>query len=404
MADLRKLVQEGRTLLPWMIFLRRAIHQEPELGMEEFRTAARIARTLQELGIPCRTGVAGTGVVGFLEGGAPGPCVALRADMDALPLDEANDVPYRSTFPGRMHACGHDAHCAVQLGAARLLAEKRPFAGSVKLLFQPAEETVGGARPMIEEGVLESPPVNAIFGLHVTNEIPAGTIGVKYGQMQAASDEVRLVISGKSIHGADPHEGVDAIVAASAVVSALQTVVSRNVDPRDAVVLSFGTIAGGTAPNILADRVELHGTLRTLSPATRQAVLERIRAVAEGVAASLGARAEVLHTPGYAPLINADAAVRLVEENAREMLGNDALRSIAAPSMGVEDFAYFLEKVPGAFYRLGTGNEARGITSEGHSVSFDIDESALAVGAALQAAHALRFLERGSFSRPHSGA
>ena len=403
MTDLQGLWHGARRLLPWMIDLRRAIHQEPELGMEEFRTAARMVETLRELDIPCQSGVAGTGVVGLLEGRAPGPCVALRADMDALPLDEANDVPYRSTLPGKMHACGHDAHCAVQLGAARLLAERRHFAGSVKLLFQPAEETVGGALPMINAGVLDNPPVVAIFGLHVTNEIPAGTIGVKYGQMQAASDDVRIGIHGQSVHGAYPHCGVDAIVAASAVVTALQTVVSRNVDPRDSAVLSFGTIAGGTAPNILADRVELHGTLRTLSSSTRQAVLERVRAVAEGVAASLGARAEFLHTPGYAPLVNTDAAVRLVEETAQEMLGEGSLRTIAAPSMGVEDFAYFLEKIPGAFYRLGTGNEARGLTSEGHSVFFDIDESALAVGAALQAAHVLRFFERGGFSKPHSG-
>ena len=241
-----ELLAEARALLPWMVEVRRDLHRHPELGLDEHRTSARVQALLAELGVPFVGGLAGTGVLGTIRGESEGHVVALRADLDALPLQDAKDVPYRSEIPGRMHACGHDVHTTVLLGAARLLRDRlRGRAGTVKLIFQPAEETVGGARLLVEQGVLESPRVDAIFGLHVDPGLPVGHVGLKYGQRNASSDDVAITIHGRSCHGAYPAAGVDAIVVAAQVVTALQTVVSRNVDARASAVVTIGTIAGG---------------------------------------------------------------------------------------------------------------------------------------------------------------
>jgi amidohydrolase len=389
-----ELLAAAREALPWMVEIRRDLHQHPELGLEEHRTASRVQALLDELGIEHRDGVAVTGVVGLIRGAAPGPVVALRADLDALPLQDGKEhAPYRSRVPGRMHACGHDVHTAVLLGAARLLAARRSeLSGTVKLLFQPAEETVGGARMMVEEGALDDPPVDAIFGLHADPTLPAGSVAVRYGQRNAASDDLRIVVHGRSSHGAVPSDGVDAIVVAAQVVSALQTVVSRNVDPRDSAVVTLGTIRGGTQANILAREVELVGTVRTLDPAVRRRVIERVRATAEGVATALGARAEVETRPSYDPVINHDPMVDLVRANAERLLGAGHVAVMPRPSMGVEDFGFFLTRAPGAFWSLGVRNEARGIVHPLHHELFDADEEALAVGAAMQVANVLTVL------------
>jgi amidohydrolase len=390
-----ELLATADELVAWMSEIRRDFHRHPELGLEEHRTAARVQAVLDELGIEHVDGLGGTGVLGLIAGSSDGPVVALRADMDALPLQDAKDVPYRSQIPGTMHACGHDVHMAILLGAARILSGLADrFPGTVKLIFQPAEETVGGAKLLIEEGVLEDPTVDAIFGLHVDAGLEVGIFGLHYGQRNASSDNVDIIIHGRSGHGAYPADGVDAIVVAAQVITALQSVVSRNVDARDSAVVSFGKIQGGSQGNILADRVGLVGTVRSLDPAIRETVLRRVRETAEGVAAAMGGRAEVEIEPSYDPLINDNVQVDVVRENATSLVGEEKIFIFPKPNMGVEDFAYYLSHVPGAFFALGVGNVAAGIVHPVHHVGFDVDEQCMAYGAAIQVLNALTVLWR----------
>jgi amidohydrolase len=393
-SEAASLLAEARSFLPWMVGIRRDLHQHPELGLEEHRTRGRVEEHLGGLGVEFIGGLAGTGVLGLLPGAGEGKVVALRADLDALPLHDAKDVPYRSTIDGRMHACGHDVHTTILLGAARLLKSRlasRP--GLVKLIFQPAEETVGGAKLLVEEGVLDEPRVDAIFGLHVDPGLDVGRFGLKYGQRNASSDNLEITIHGRSCHGAYPAAGVDAIVAAAQVIVALQTVVSRNVDARSSAVLTLGTIQGGNQANIVAQRVHLVGTVRTLDRATRELVLRRIRECAEGVAAGMGARAEVQIDPSFDPVINDNRVVDVVRGCAERLVGGEQVVYFERPNMGVEDFGFYLTHVPGAFYSLGVRNEARGIVAPVHNDRFDVDEECLAYGAALQALNALAILE-----------
>ncbi len=383
----------AREILPWIIEIRRDLHRHPELGLEEFRTCRRIGEYLDEIGIDHVDGLAGTGVLGIVQGTEDGPAVALRADIDALPIQDAKEVDYRSEHSGKMHACGHDVHTSVLLGAARILFGLREqLQGMVKLVFQPAEETVGGAKLLIEAGVLKDPPVAAIFGLHVDPEIEVGKFGVRYGQRNASSDSLKLRIHGSSGHAAYPAGGVDAIVMAAQVISALQTIVSRNLDARESAVVSFGVIRGGTQANIMADEVELLGTVRTLDPAIRAVVLRRVREISEEIAGALGGRAELEVEAGYDALINNDAMVDTVRSNATRLVGADNVVKIERPNMGVEDFAYYLSQVPGAFFTLGTGNDAKGIVHPIHNERFDVDENCLVYGVAVQVLNALAIL------------
>lgn len=392
--DFRKeLSRQAEELLPWLIQVRRDFHQYPELGLEEERTSKQIVHYLSEMGIAVQQGIAGTGVVGLIRGKEGGKTVALRADMDALPIEEENKVDYKSKIVGKMHACGHDAHMTIQLGAAYLLQKNRHrLKGNVKLIFQPAEETVGGAKPMIEAGVLENPKVDAIFGLHMAPDLPVGQIALKYGQMNASSDTLKLTIIGEEAHGAYPHLGKDAILIAAQVIVGLQSIISRNVDPRQSACISLGVIKGGTQGNILAREVELIGTIRTLDPQVRQMVLTRVEEVVRHVTTAFGGDYRLQLEAGYTSLINNTELVDLVRQNASIYLNKENISIDPLPSLGVEDFAFFAEQVPAVFYRLGCRNEEKGIIYPLHHPCFDIDEQCLKIGALLQVENVLTFL------------
>ncbi len=371
---------------------RRYLHQHPELAFQERNTARFVAERLRTLGIETRTGIAKTGVLGLLRGGREGKTVLLRADMDALPMDELNDVPYRSRNPGVMHACGHDAHTAMLLGVARILAERRgEIRGNVKFAFQPAEEAEGGAKPMIDEGALGDPRVDAAFGVHIGQDLPVGTIGVTTGPMNAASDGFVATIRGKGGHAARPHGCVDPVVIAAQSIVALQTLVSREVNPLRQAVITVGALHAGTVANIIPEMAVMKATVRTFDEEVRQQLAERIPALIGGLAAAMRGEAEVAYKFGYPPLINDAAMTDLVREVVRGFVGPERLIE-REPGMGGEDMAYFLQRAPGSFFRIGSRNPAKGLVYGHHHPRFDIDEEALPVGVAALAGVALRYL------------
>jgi amidohydrolase len=385
---------------------RRDVHAHPELGYNEQRTANLIAERLAGHGYEVKRGVGGTGVVGLLEGtkaavGAGSAAGAwekrtllYRADMDALPVQEENAVDYRSQNDGIMHACGHDAHVAIALAVAkRMAAERDQFRGHLKFAFQPAEEGGNGAVAMIADDVLAAPAVTAAVGLHVWNNFSAGTAGVYAGPMMAAVDEFALVIQGRGGHGAMPQQTVDAVVVAAQVVTALQTIVSRNISPLDAAVVTVGKIAGGTAFNVIAGSVEMRGTVRTFSAETHARIPEMFERVVRGVSDSMGASYTLEYKRQTPPLVNNAEVCDLVAECAADVLGSaGVIRDDSVRTMGGEDMSYFLERVPGCYFFLGTRNEARGLMHPHHSPRFDIDESALAAGVEIMTRIVKRYL------------
>jgi amidohydrolase len=368
------------------IAIRRDIHRHPELGFEEQRTAALVERELDELGIDHRR-VATTGVVGIIRGALPGRTAALRADMDALPIDEDSGETCASEVAGKMHACGHDAHTAMLLGAARELAGRRArLHGNVVLIFQPAEEGPGGAEPMIAAGVLDDPPVDAIAMLHVDPRLPTGSLGITPGPVNAAADELHVTVHGSGGHGGYPHRAVDAIPAAAAIVLALQNIAARETDPLASIVVTIGTINGGYRNNVIADRVQLTGTIRTYDPEIRRGVEARVRRIVDGVAAGYAATAEVTIGYGYPPVVNDAALAAAFAAYVRERTGIPV--EALPPTMGAEDFAYFSQRVPGVVGRLGIYNETLGSIHSGHSPRFRLDEAAIPTGIATLVAFA----------------
>lgn len=374
-----------------LVEVRRGLHAHPETGYKEFRTSETVAAFLRESYPDVWTGIAKTGVSALLPGASqPERAILLRCDLDALPIQEENPSAYASQNPGVMHACGHDGHMSIMLHTARLAraGAARPE-GSVRFVFQPAEEGPGGALAMIQEGVMKDPPVEAAFGLHLWSHLPRGKIALRPGAMMAGPDEFEIIVRGKGGHAAYPHTAIDAIVVASQIVVALQTVVARNTDPIETAVVSVGMFQAGSNFNILSETARLRGTIRTFKPAVRTLVVRRVREIAEGICATFGATCEFVFTDHYPPTVNDPAMAEFVAQIAGEVVGPENV-IFDFTTMGSEDMSYFLREAPGAYFFVGAGDEARGIVHPHHSPHFDIDENALPIGVEIF----LRIMER----------
>jgi len=376
-----------------MVATRRDLHAHPELAFEEQRTASLVAEKLRAIGLEPRTGIGRTGVLATVKGARAGKTVLLRADMDALPIHEENQIPYRSQTPGKMHACGHDCHTSVLLGIARRLArERESLRGSVKLCFQPAEETGGGAEAMIQDGVLDSPRPDAAFGIHVWQDLDLGQIGITAGPMMAAVDEFAVTVTGKGAHAAMPHLGVDPVVCLSHVVTALQTIASRGVSPLESVVVSVTQLKAGSAFNIIPESAWLNGTVRVFDETVWAGLPERFERIVRGVCDAFGCRAEIRYTRCNRPTVNDPAMAAVARAAAVDVVGEahivDGIRT-----MGGEDFSAFLKRVPGCFIAVGSRNRERGLTWVHHHPRFDVDEASLEIGAEVLLRAARRFLD-----------
>jgi amidohydrolase len=376
-----------------MIKMRRDFHRKPEPAFKEVQTSKVVAKRLEEYGLEVKTGIAKTGVVGLLRGGSTGKTVIIRADMDALTVKEQTGVEYASENEGAMHACAHDGHMTIGLTAARILSQHRDeIRGNVKFVFQPAEEGPGGAKPMIEEGVMEDPRVDAAIGLHLWNYLPVGKVAVSPGPVMASMDSMRIKIKGKGGHGAIPHEAVDSIVVSSHVLTALQTVVSREIAPLAPSVVSIGTIKGGYAFNIIADVVEMEGTARALDVELQKTLPERIERIIQGVTSGMRAGYEFDYTFLYPVTVNDEGMARLIEEVSAEVIGKENVVSFEG-TMGGEDMAFFLREVPGCYFFLGSSNEEKGLDQPHHSPQFNFDEDAMPIGVEIFARAAMKYLE-----------
>lgn len=374
---------EAQNLFSYTQGLRRDFHRFPELGFQERRTAGIVARELSALGLEIRTGIAETGVVALIEGKQPGPVVLLRFDMDALPIQEQTGAEYASQNPGVMHACGHDGHTAIGLTVARLLhASRAEWSGTAKLVFQPAEEGLGGAKQMVAEGVLENPAPQVAFGLHVWNERPLGWIGLTPGPVMSAAETFKVRLTGKGGHAAAPHLAIDPVLAAAQLVTSLQSIVSRNVAPLQTAVVSVTTLHAGEVFNVIPSQVEMQGTIRTFDPAVRQRVLTRFEQIVKGVAAAFECEAQIELTPVSPAVVNDTAVTQRVQEIARRLLPDHQISSDER-TMGSEDMSYILQQIPGCFIFIGSANAGRGLDAAHHHPRFDFDEQVMPQAVAL---------------------
>jgi hippurate hydrolase len=374
-----------------IVALRRDIHREPELGFDTEKTAGKVLAALEGLPLDIETGVAKNGIVATLEGEGDGPTVALRADMDALPILEDTGLPFASEAEGKMHACGHDGHTSMLVGAAHALSGMRDrLGGTVKFVFQPAEEGGGGGKVMVDEGVADD--VSSIFALHLWPGLTFGKVATKAGPIMAAADAFEMEVKATGAHGAMPHLGSDAISIAAQVVTALQTIVSREVDPVEPAVLTVGEIGAGTAFNVIPDRAHLGGTVRTLNDDLREKMPHRMEELARGIAKGMRGDIDLDYTFSYPVTVNDEAAANLALDVAEDLFGGESVLELPSPSMGAEDFSYFLERLPGAFIWLGIGEDASGL----HTPKFAFDEEILPRGSALLAALAIEALQQAS--------
>lgn len=380
-----------------IIEIRRHIHQNPELSEMEYETAKYICKKLEEWNIEYIKGIADTGVVAIVSGNQPGNTVALRGDMDALPIDEKTNLDFASISKGIMHACGHDSHVSILLITARIInLLKDELKGNVKFFFQPAEETIGGSSRMINDGCMENPKVNYVLGLHVDPAYDTGMVGIRYGKMYAASDMIDLNIKGKSAHGAHPNEGIDTIAIAANIINTVQTVISRNVSPLNSAVCTFGMIKGGAVRNQIADNTSLKGIIRTLDQETRLNVREKIRAICESIGEVMGAQIEFNVTESYSPLINNDEVTRVAEMNAKLIVGEKNVVLEEYPDLSCEDFSYFAMIKPACYFHLGCHNPQNGAMVDLHHPQFTIDENCMMLGVKLQVKNVISLLNEGA--------
>lgn len=380
---MRSYQNEVEGLREQLVAWRRDFHQHPEIAFEEVRTSQKVAEILAQFGLEVQYGVGKTGVVGILEGTSSGPTVLVRADMDALPIQEENDVPYKSQTANRMHACGHDGHTAIALSVAKILAERRDrIHGAVKFVFQPAEEIAAGAKAMIEDGVMEGLKPDVSLGLHLWNDMPVGRVAVTDGPAMASSDSFQLWIEGKGGHGASPHQTHDPVLAAAQIITAAQSIISRNVAPLDAGVLSCTMIHAGDAFNVIPSEVELKGTIRSYTNQVHDLITSRFKAIAVGIALAMNCTARLEFFERTPPLVN-DA---VIGERLRQGFGqiNQSLEIVDdVRTMGAEDMGFFLERAPGVYFFVGSANANRGLDYPHHHPRFDVDEEALVIGASL---------------------
>ena len=371
---------------------RRDFHRNPELAFQEHRTAGVVAERLDSLGWTVRTGVGETGVLGQLEGSGGGPTVLIRVDMDGLPVQEPMDRPYSSQVEGLMHACGHDGHMAVGLAVADLLSQRRNhLKGNVKLAFQPAEEIASGAQKMIDDGAMRDPTVDRTLSFHLWSGLPVGQVTAQPGPIFSSADGIRLTIKGKGGHGGMPHLSVDPILISAHVITALQTILSREIAPTETGVLGFGTIQGGTAFNVVSDTVELAGTIRTLDDSVRDYILRRVEEISSQVAQAMRGACEFTHVVGVPPVVNDEEVSKLVTDVAQTVVGTENVVTITPLQLG-EDVTLFLRQAPGCFFLVGCGNAAKGITAPHHSAEFDIDEDSLPIAAHIMTEATLRYV------------
>lgn len=396
LADRAKILQLADEAQPLIVSWRRTMHRYPELGMDTPRTSDFIEEQLRNMGIEVRR-IAGCGVIGTLRGSGGSKTIALRADIDGLPVTEQTGLPFASEIPGRMHACGHDAHAAIVLGAAKILSQLRTdLHGNVRFIFQPGEESPGGAQPMIKEGALDNPKVDAIIAGHVGTLWPleSGQFGFKPGPFMAASDSFTITVTGRGGHGAAPDQCVDPIVVAAQIVLSLQTLVSRETKPVDPAVVTVGRIEAGTAHNIIPEQCILRGTVRYFDKALEEFLPKRIEEIAVGIARAMRADANVVYNFGYRPVINDDEITEFLKESACALVGTCKVVDIEEATMGAEDMSYYLEKVSGAFIGIGTANSEKGTAYPNHHPKFDVDEDVLHVASAVFAKACIDYLRR----------
>ena len=396
--EINKFIKENtEKIYDEMVKIRRKIHMNPELGDEEFETSKTIKEFLNNNGIEYEE-IINTGIVATIYNGE-GKTVATRADIDALPIFEENEVEYKSKTAGKMHACGHDAHMTIQMGVAKILADNRDkWHGTVRFFFQPAEETDGGADRMIKAGALKfkgdaDKKIDAFFALHMAPEIELGKIGVRYGKAHATSAMFKLTVNGVSSHAALPHKGVDAILIGAKVLEFLQSIVSRRIDPREEAVITVGSFKGGEAENVVCDKVEMRGTIRTMSKEIRSFIIETMKRDLPKFVEGLGGSIDVNIREGYAPVINNEEITKILEENVVDLYGKESLEIINEARMDVEDVSYFLNEIKGTFFRLGTKNEEKGLIYGLHHPKFNIDERSLKIGMGIQLKNILEFLK-----------